>query len=282
MGEPRRTVGFTNGWMFNLVMMDESICREVIEAVLGITVERIDYLNAEQVVDPAPENRGIRMDVYAKESGSSERVYDLEMQAQSEPLLGKRFRYYQSAIDVRELPSGDGYDRLPESFIIFLCSHDPFGYGLARYRFERTCADVPELRLGDDSHWLALNAQAWESAEDERVLDLLRYARTGKAVGSLSNRINKVVERANEDRKWVDKVWSVSTIEENAIRRERIYARMACAEAREEGREEGAAQFAALASRLVELGRPDDVRRAAEDAPFREQLLREFAEGGLQ
>lgn len=218
MGEPRRTVGFTNGWMFNLVMMDESICREVIEAVLGITVERIDYLNAEQVVDPAPENRGIRMDVYAKESGSSERM----------------------------------------------------------------CADVPELWLGDDSHWLALNAQAWESAEDERVLDLLRYARTGKAVGSLSSRIDKVVERANEDRKWVDKVWSVSTIEENTIRRERIYARMACAEAREEGREEGVAQFAALASRLVELGRPDDVRRAAEDAPFREQLLREFAEGDLR
>lgn len=232
------------------------------------------------MLDPAPESHGVRMDVYARERGSGERVYDLEMQAQREPLLGKRFRYYQAVLDVRELPAGDDYDRLPESFVVFLCSQDPFGYDLPVYHLERRCDEVPELRLGNASHWLALNARAWEDAPGGDLLDLLRYAQTGKALGSLSRKIEEAVGRANEDREWVDKVWSVSTIVENAARRERINGRIACEEAREEGRqeglEEGSARFAALASRLIEAGRVDDLAQAASDPVRRDELFREF------
>lgn len=284
MRERQRRVDFTNSWMFGRVMTDESICRDVIRAVLGIEAVRIDYLNAEQVLDPAPESHGVRMDVYARERGSGERVYDLEMQAQREPLLGKRFRYYQAVLDVRELPAGDDYDRLPESFVVFLCSQDSFGYDLPVYHLERRCDEVPELRLGNASHWLALNARAWEDAPGGDLLDLLRYAQTGKALGSLSRKIEEAVGRANEDREWVDKVWSVSTIVENAARRERINGRIACEEAREEGRqegrqeglEEGSARFAALASRLIEAGRVDDLAQAASDPVRRDELFREF------
>ena len=70
MQKRRRRVDFTNNWMFGRVMTDESICRDVIRAVLGIEAVRIDYLNAEQVLDPAPESHGVRMDVYARERGS--------------------------------------------------------------------------------------------------------------------------------------------------------------------------------------------------------------------
>ena len=108
---------------------------------------------------------------------------------------------------------------------------------------------------------------------------------TGKALGSLSRKIEEAVGRANEDREWVDKVWSVSTIVENAARRERINGRIACEEAREEGRqegrqeglEEGSARFAALASRL-HRGRPrdDDLAQAASDPVRRDELFREF------
>lgn len=73
MRERQRRVDFTNSWMFGRVMTDESICRDVIRAVLGIEAVRIDYLNAEQVLDPAPESHGVRMDVYARERGSGER-----------------------------------------------------------------------------------------------------------------------------------------------------------------------------------------------------------------
>ena len=80
MQKRRRRVDFTNNWMFGRVMTDESICRDVIRAVLGIEAVRVEYLNAEQVLDPSPEGHGVRMDVYAREGGSGERVYDLSVQ----------------------------------------------------------------------------------------------------------------------------------------------------------------------------------------------------------
>ena len=51
MRERQRRVDFTNSWMFGRVMTDESICRDVIRAVLGIEAVRVEYLNAEQVLD---------------------------------------------------------------------------------------------------------------------------------------------------------------------------------------------------------------------------------------
>lgn len=105
------------------------------------------------------------------------------------------------------------------------------------------------------------------------MLDLLRYVQTGKAVGSLSQEIDQVVARANKDRKWVDRVFSISTIEENDARRRRIELR----QARAEGIEQGEQRFAALASTLIGLGRIDDLQRATNDQGIREDLFQEFS-----
>ena len=66
MNRPR--IAFTNRWMFGRVMLDESVCKDVIRCVLGIEAERIEYLNAEQVLEPAIDSRGVRMDVYARDA----------------------------------------------------------------------------------------------------------------------------------------------------------------------------------------------------------------------
>ena len=47
-------------------------------------------------------------------------------------------------------------------------------------------------------------------------------------------------------------------------------------EGRQEGREEGSARFAALASRLIEAGRVDDLAQAASDPARRDELFREL------
>ncbi|MEB1813699.1 Rpn family recombination-promoting nuclease/putative transposase [Adlercreutzia mucosicola] len=278
----QRRLSFTNRWMFNRVMLEEPICRKVIEAALGIKVEHIEYLNAEQVMEPDPTSHGIRMDVYARESG---RMYDVEMQIDAEPCLGRRFRYYQSSLDAHELPQGADYDELPESFIIFICCTDPFRRGLPVYHLERTCCEMPEMEVGDGSHWMVLNAHDWGEVDGGGLFDLLRCIGTGETAGALSREIDRAVTRANADRKWVGKVWSVSTIEENDARRRRIELRMARTEGREEGLEEGRglgavqgeARFAALADRLLEAGRLDDLKRASVDAAFRGALFKELS-----
>ena len=103
----------------------------------------------------------------------------------------------------------------------------------------------------------------------------LEYASTGE-VGddALVRRIDRAVSEANEDRKWVGKVWSVSTMEENDARRSRILQR----QARAEGIAEGEGRFAVLAGRLLSAGREEDLMRASAEPAYRERL---FAELGI-
>ncbi len=265
----QRSLPFSNRWMFNRVMLQESICRKVIKAVTGIDAGEISYLNAEQVIEPSPENHGVRMDVYAQDGSH---MYDIEMQTEPEFLLGRRFRYYQSALDTRGLSRGADYDKLLESFIIFICKKDPFHEQLPVYTIERLYREAPALSIGNDAHWIALNAEAWGGLADDALLDMLRYIETEAPCGPLSQEIHAAVTRANEDWKWVGKVWSVSTIEENDARRRRIGLRLA----RKEGIEEGAARFAALTEQLLAEGRLDDLKRATQDKEFRDALLADF------
>ncbi len=290
---PQR-VEFSNHCMFARVMSDESICKGVIEAILGIDVARIEYLNAEQVIEPTINSRGIRMDVYLR---GSDAVYDIEMQCRNEPVLGRRLRYYQSSIDGSVLGKSDEYDTLCDSYIIFLCTNDPLGYGVPVYSFERSCLEVPECDIDCGAHWVVLNADAWQDEKQESLRDLLNYVKTGEIGGSeLAKEIDSAVDEANGDPRWMDNYWSVSTVEENICRRARILERQSLKKGLEEGRakglEEGLAKgmeegraagareaeqrLGLLFEHLLAEGRQDDALRAGSDPGYAAQLYAEY------
>lgn len=77
------------------------------------------------------------------------------------------------------------------------------------------------------------------------------------------------VERYNQDREWVTRVLTYEQDTE-----------MRCRQARAEGMEKGMDQFGGLVSYLIDEGRLDDAKRAAEDASYRDLLLAEFEVGG--
>lgn len=262
----QRNLKFSNRWMFNRVMCQEEICRQVLSAVLGTPIGEIRYLNAEQAMEPAAASRGIRMDVFAREDG---RVYDVEMQLARERHIGRRLRYYQAAIDATELGEGEGYGQLPESFVIFIGATDFLGAGMPLYTIERTCLEAAEVPIGDDSHWIVLNASAADRIADPVLRDMLHYVRNEHVSGALSRQIDSLVERYNQDREWVTRVL---TYEQDTEMR----CRQAKADGRKEGLEEGMGQFGELVTILLDAGRIDDVRRASEDAACRNRLMEEF------
>lgn len=131
-------IPLSNQYMFGRVMCREDICREFLERVLGMHIKSVSYVNREQVLEPVPDTRGVRLDVYAESDCG---VFDIEMQAQPRSVLGRRLRYYQAAIDSRLMERGDDFDQLAESYIIFICAYDPFGCGLPAYTFERCCIE---------------------------------------------------------------------------------------------------------------------------------------------
>lgn len=206
------------------------------------------------------------MGVVARSDG---RVYDIEMQVVAETNLGKRMRYYQAALDASELGPGQRFGELSESYIVFFCLFDPYGFGRPLYRLDRHCADEPTLRVGDESHRVVLNATAWLEASDAALGDLLRYVETGESTGSLSSAIDELVSSFNQDQGWVRKIMLLE--EEVAYR-----CQLEREKGIEQGIEQGASCFAALAKRLVAEGRIEDIIAAADSPATREKLLVEF------
>lgn len=205
---------FTDGPMFNRVMSDESICRRVLEAILGIEIERIVYSHIEHSIEPRLGARGIRADVYAKTDSA---VYDIEMQTSGGFDLGKRLRYYQGAMDVGALKKGQAYDELPQSIIIFICNYDPYFQNAPVYKFDMTCLDHPKVKIGHGFSWLVLNATAFASLKRGPLHDLLEYVAEGRVnhLRGLTADIGKAVEAANADEEWRREKMDVYTWEED-------------------------------------------------------------------
>ena len=231
MAEERLLLKISDAPMFERVMRNERVCMGVIEAILGVNVEKIEYRNEEHFLVPRLGGRGVRLDAYVSEG---DRVFDVEMQNYQRGHLGMRMRYYQSVIDTTSLEPGDDYDGLPESYIIFICTDDPFGKGVPRYDIERTCKNVVGVDIDCRAHWVVLNANAYRKEGDKNLADLLNYIEDGTLGESpLVRCMDEELSRANEDSKWVRQAMSIMTIEEDAAMQVRIAKRQAAREVKE-------------------------------------------------
>ena len=80
------------------------------------------------------DSKGVRYDVYID---NGQEAYDVEME-NKESLsddLPKRSRFYQGIIDLKDLEKGHDYTELKDSYVIFICTFDPFNKGEAYYEF---------------------------------------------------------------------------------------------------------------------------------------------------
>ncbi len=272
---------FKDAPMFGRVMRNEQICKQVIEVILGIEIDHIKYLNSEQHISPCEDARGVRLDVYLK---SSDKVFDIEMQTTDTP-YGKRMRYYQSAIDSSLLNKGEDYTNLVESYIIFICTKDPFNCDIPLYTIERRCLEHDIVDNFDEAHWLILNTNAWAKDTDKARSALLKYIQSSK-VGQdwLTQAISSEVKRSNSDSKWRRDVVGFMTYEMHykgqiSHAEQKGFAR-GCAEGeargRAEGIAEGEARNRALIDKLLADNRLDDLKRSTTDEAFCSELYKEY------
>ena len=246
---------FKDAPMFGRVMRNEELCKQVLEVILNIEIDHIEYLNTEQEISAYNDARGVRLDVYLK---ASDKVFDIEMQTTDTP-YGKRMRYYQSAIDSSLLNKGEDYTKLVESYIIFISTQDPFGKDIPLYTIERRCMETDIVDNFDDSHWLILNTTAWDKDTDKARSELLQYIQNSK-VGdsSLIQAISHEVDRNNSDSKWRRDVMGFMTYEMHykgqiSHAEQKGFAR---------GRAEGEARKNALIDKLLADDRIDDLKRS--------------------
>ena len=260
---------FKDAPMFGRVMRNEELCKQVLEVILNIEIDHIEYLNTEQEVSAYNDAKGVRLDVYLK---ASDKVFDIEMQTTDTP-YGKRMRYYQAAIDSTLLNKGEDYTKLVESYIIFICTKDPFDCDIPLYTIERRCMETDIVDNFDDSHWLILNANAWAKDTDKARSELLQYIQNSK-VGdsSLIQAISHEVDRNNSDSKWRRDVMGFMTYEMHQRGQRSYYEQIGFTR----GIEEGEARNKALIDKLLADDRIDDLKRSTTDEAFCNRLYEEY------
>ena len=74
------------------------------------------------------------------------------------------------------LESGEEYETIPDTFVIFLCDFDPFGQGLYCYTFKNECQEDRKVKLEDGSCTIFLNTQGRNETEvPEGLVRFLKF-----------------------------------------------------------------------------------------------------------
>lgn len=135
-----------DNFLFGAVMSVEENCRGFLAMVLGFPIARV-VVSKEKSIVYHPEYKGVRLDIYAEDEHRTH--YNVEMQVQKKNALGKRSRYYHSQMVMEALASGEDYETMPDTFVIFICDYDPFGEHLYCYTFETECRENKHVKLND-------------------------------------------------------------------------------------------------------------------------------------
>ena len=214
--KPVEELSFTDDFMFGTVMKNKMICKGVIERLLHIKVGKIEYPSLQKTIAPFYESKGIRLDVYVSDP---ERIFDIEIQTSIPPSLPKRTRYSQSLMDVDNLLRGQSYAELKESYVIFICTQDPFGVGLPVYEFRDICTADGTLFLDDKSVKVFYNVGAYGKEDEPELSALLEYLCERRATSGFTQHIDELVEKAKRNEKF--RSWYMSlNIHEDDLRRE--------------------------------------------------------------
>lgn len=272
---------FTDDFMFSYAMCNnEELCRELLENILNIPIERIDFLSSQETIDSYPEAKGVRLDVYLK---SSERVFNIEMQTVKKKDIPQRSRYYQSQMDTALLQKGQTYKTLADSYVIFLCMFDPFDREQYLYHFKNRCIEIPELELADGTHKVFVNAWGKEGNISSELKEFLDYMKTpgkfceAKECSTLVSNAMREVVKGRRNKEWRVIYMTLMTKYNELLAEGREEGLV---EGREEGlvegREEGERLFANLTEILLQEGKTQDLKQAIEDKDYRDVLYRQY------
>lgn len=100
--------------------------------------------------------RSIRLDILAVDGTG--KVYNVEVQRSNGGAVPKRARYNSSLLYANVTEPGDDYEKLCESYVIFITENDVLKSDLPIYHIDRIVRETGEY-FGDDAHIVYVNAE---------------------------------------------------------------------------------------------------------------------------
>lgn len=139
----------------NKVFEDKACAEFLLQIILQRTDLHVQRVHGQHDIKNL-QGRSVRLDILAVDE--ADRVYNIEVQRSDKGAGVKRARYNSSLIDANVTEPGDEYEKLNETYVIFITEHDVLDGSHPIYHIDRTVRETGAL-FGDESHILYVNAQ---------------------------------------------------------------------------------------------------------------------------
>ena len=255
------------------ILMDDDFMRVVLkdtrctEYILQTILKKPRLRVKEQVLQEDLKNlqgRSVILDCFCTDESGA--VYNIELQNKRYGASPLRARYHAGIIDMHILKAGENFNRLPESYVIFICGKDVLKENRQIYHVKRIIEESGNT-FPDKAQIIYINT---EKSSDDELGRMIKdfYTEDPKEIRSkvLARRIAEIKIPSKEE-KGED---AEMTTYYDRLKRQW----------KKEGKAEGAAnaegKMAKLMGLLVKEGRIDDITKASENSTYRKQLLEEF------
>jgi len=141
---------------FMSAVLSDKACAEL---VIRIILNRDDITvksTKTQYTISSLRSLSVRLDVYAEDTQGKR--YDIEIQRSDKLVSSKQARYNSSLMDADALLPGEDYDKLPETYVIFITENDVLNENKPLYIIDRTINGTTQL-FGDGSHIIYVNGE---------------------------------------------------------------------------------------------------------------------------
>ena len=199
--EKWNSLTLANNFIFCKVLEENpDVCKELLEMLLDIKIDRIEQPKSEQTFKTDFDSRGIRLDVYVKDGTG--RCFDIEIQTSNYMRLEKRARYYQGLMDVDSIQFGQEYSALKDSYVIFLCLGDAFGHRLPVYTFRYRAEEDKNILMNDGTVNIFFNAAMYDKMQSENLRSFFKYLCGKNSDDNFTDRLSALVERVKMNAQW--------------------------------------------------------------------------------
>ena len=194
-----------NKFMFGKVTQNPVIAQKMADLLTLVEIGAVTEAEREKFLQHRSSSKYVKLDMYLEDENG--RVVDTEMQNKSnnkmvQEELPLRIRYYQGMIDQEILSTGTDYIFLKETYIIFICTYDPFGKGKYVYHFHMACDEDESIQLHDKMNWIFYNTTADLSEVPEGIKKFLNYVENEHAEDEFTRLLDKEVKNARLNEEW--------------------------------------------------------------------------------
>ena len=166
-------LNLADNFLFGKVMSDTEICRMILEKILNIPIKKVEFPVTRKTTGIAPDGGGVRLDACINDEQDT--IYSVEMLCCGDEEFLRKIRYFQCNIDFSLICTGEKCAKLKKSYIIFICTFDPFSGGRHIYTFENRCLENLSLTLGNETIEIFLSTMGKKDDVDDEIKDFPAY-----------------------------------------------------------------------------------------------------------